>query len=158
MNKKQLFHACISLLVLCASSNAQQTFKPKGKEQGWNYNTIAELHDLTKKHLDSLAEQIADKKAASENKFNPFKKKAKENYNKLVEERKTFLEQDWNCPYWFWQKCSRCDGTGAIWLGFKKCPNCNGNKGHNQHGNHAGTDKSHSCEPSTIRALLKVAD
>jgi hypothetical protein len=158
MNTKLLFHAFIYLLTLCASSNAQQTFKPKDKEPSWTYNTIAELHDLAKRHLASLDTQIADKKAVSESMMNPFKKTAKENYDQLAKKRKDFLDQEWNCPYWFWQKCGRCDGTGAIWLGFKTCPNCNGNKGHNQHGDHSGADKVHSCEPSTIRALLKVAD
>jgi hypothetical protein len=158
MKIKLLFHACFSLLVLCASSNAQQTFKPAGKEQGWTYNNIAELHDLAKRHLATLDTQIADKKAASEATMNPFKSTAKVNYDKLAKERKDFLDQEWNCPYWYWQKCGKCDGTGAIWLGFKICSDCKGTKGSNLHGDHSGADKVHSCNPSTIRALLKAPD
>jgi hypothetical protein len=162
MNIKQLFHTFICLLSLCASSSAQQTFKPNGKEPGWTYNTIAELHDLAKKHLASLDTQIADKKAASESIMNPLKSIAKKNHDKLVTERKDFLDQSWTCPFWW--RCNNCNGgnkqsfVGSGMLNTGPCWKCRRQNGYKYHGDHYGEDKDYSCNPSTIRALLKVAD
>jgi hypothetical protein len=156
MNIKLVLHAFICLLTLCASSNAQQTFKPKDKEPGWNYNTIAELHGLAKKHLDSLDTQIADKNAASKSALNLFKETAKKRYNELVKERKTFLNQTWTCPYRVWQTCSKCKGWGREWL-IWTCSRCHGGKGYHED-SHPTVDAEHSCSPNTIGALLKVAD
>lgn len=158
MNPKLLFLVWTCLLTLSVDSNAQQTFKINGKEPAWTYHNIAELHSRAKTHLVELDAQIADKKEASESLLNPFKERALARYNELVEERKVFLDQTWTCPHWFWRTCGGCDGKGTRWAGWRTCRDCNGSKGHNLHGNHPEVDVHHSCDPSTIRALLKVTD
>jgi len=155
MNRKLLAHAFVFLLTFSTSSNAQQTFKPNEKEPGWTYNTIAELHDSAKKYLANLDKDIAIKKAASESPINPFHGKAKERYEELLNERKAFLNQTWQCPHKFWQMCSNCAGRGTEWWVFT-CSSCNGRRGHNKD-SHSKIDEVHSCSPATIRALLKVA-
>lgn len=162
MNIKLLFHAFIILLILSTSSNAQQLFKPNGKEPGWTYHNIAELHDLAKKHLASLDSEIASKKAASESSINPFHAKAKERYGELIKVRKAYLDQTWICPH-LW-RCDNCDGgkkqsfVGGNWFYTGPCWKCKRQNGYKYHNNHYGRDKDYSCTPSTIRALLKVKD
>lgn len=162
MNKKPLFTILAFLLTVCANVNAQHTFKLNDKGPAWTYNTIAELHDLAKKHLAVLDEKIATKKSASESSLNPFNDQAKAKYHELLKERLDFLGREWTCPHKYWQKCSNCNGTGnrtalgMHWWG-TTCSVCNGGKGHFED-SHPKVDAQHSCSPATIRALLKIKD
>ena len=147
--------AFIAVIAVCMAANGQGTYK-LNDTVSWTYTTISELHAYADKHLKELDAKIADKKAATEIPLNPFRGQAKKHLAELNSERTTFLASTWRCPYWHWQKCDACDGTGTSW-GFWPCKTCNGSKGHNED-NHGATEKKYACPTPTFRALLEVKE
>jgi len=157
MNIKLLNFTIIVATAVCMVARAQATYR-SGDAGPWNYISIRELHAHAYNYLKEIDAKIAVKKMAIDIPGNPFKEQAKKNLDELTARRESFLDSKWDCPYWHWKQCGKCVGTGRIWIGLRQCPDCNGNKGHNEHGNHDSKDQGYSCDPSTIRALLNIKE
>ena len=155
MKIKSVHFAFIAVIAVCMVANGEEIYKFNDTVSG-TYKTITELRGYADTYLKTLDAQIAKKKAVSEDWRNPFRGVAKKRLDELNSDRTKFLDSKWRCPYWHWQKCAACDGTGTRWS-FWTCKSCNGSRGHNED-THGATEKKYACPTPTFRALLEVKE